>query len=402
MTHKLDARTMPELFAGRYLSQGMKRYAALIIFIFLVPYAASVYKGLGVLFSSIFTGASPTLCMAIVAILTCAYLVLGGYVATSMNDFIQGLIMIVGLVALIVILVTRPEAGGLAAATEKLAAADAGLTDFFGGSNFKLLIPNILLTSFGVWGMPQMVHKYYAIKDEKSIRIATVVSTLFALFIGVGAYFSGSLARLFVAADESGMPAVAGGYDGAVPAMLMAALSGGVFQNIILGVILLLLLSASMSTLASVVLSSSSAVSIDLIQEIRPAIRPGPQLLVTRGLCVLFIACSFFFATMNISFIVNLMSFSWGIVAGSFIGPFLWGLYGKWVTKAGAWAGLLSGLVVVGGALLYFTSSMGFAAAKALAPQMGVSAMALSLLAVPVVSLFTKKFEKAHTDMIFS
>jgi SSS family solute:Na+ symporter/sodium/proline symporter len=398
MTHALNARTIPEFFAGRYLSTGMKRYSAFIIFVFLVPYAAGVYKGLGSLFSAIFTGASPTLCIAIVAALTCAYLVLGGYVATSLNDFVQGVIMLAGLTAMIVILVTRPEVGGFAAAVEKLSAIDPKLTDFFNGANLKILLPNILLTSFGVWGMPQMVHKYYAIKDDKSVKIATVVSTVFATIIGVGAYFTGALSRLFIAAGADGLPDVAGGYDGAVPSMLITALTGGVFQNIVLAVILLLLLSASMSTLSGVVLSSSAAVSIDLIQELRPTIQPGRQLLITRGLCFLFIALSFPVATMNISFIVNLMSFSWGVVAGSFIGPFLWGLYGRWITKSGAWAGLLSGLVVVGGALLYLSASVGFAAAKSFAPQMGISAMIVSLVAVPIVSLFTRKFDAAHVD----
>jgi SSS family solute:Na+ symporter/sodium/proline symporter len=401
MTHALNARTLPELLAGRYLSKGMKLYAAVIIFIFLVPYAAGVYKGLGVLFSSIFTGASATTCMVIVAALTCIYLVLGGYVATSMNDLIQGCIMVVGLVAMVAILVSRPEVGGFAGAIENLSGINENLVKVFGGANVKQLIPNILLTSFGVWGMPQMVHKYYAVKDEGSIRVATVVSTLFALVIGVGAYFTGALGRLFVPMTDGGTPDVAAGYDGVVPAMLMTALGNGVFQNVVLGVILILLLSASMSTLASIVLSSSSAISIDLVQEVKPAINQGSQLMITRGLCVIFIILSFIFATMNISFIVNLMSFSWGVVAGSFIGPFLWGLYGKWVTKAGAWAGLLSGVVVVGCALIYFTSVAGFDAAKSLAPQMGVAAMAVSLIATPLVSLATKKFETAHVERVF-
>ncbi|MDR1247504.1 MAG: sodium:solute symporter [Clostridiales Family XIII bacterium] len=401
MTHALNARTIPEFFAARYNCSIMKRFAAVIIFIFLVPYAASVYKGLGVLFSSIFTSASPTLCIVIVAALTGIYLVLGGYVATTLNDLIQGFIMVVGLIAMLLILAGRPEVGGISGATLNLSAIDGNLVDLFGGANIKQLIPNILLTSFGVWGMPQMVHKYYAVKDENSIRIATVISTVFALIIGGGAYFTGALGRLFVPAAESGAPDLAAGYDGVVPAMLMSALGNGVLPNIILGVILLLLLSASMSTLSSVVISSSSAISIDLIHEINPNVKQGTQLMLMRWLCVLFIILSFIFATMNISFIVNLMSFSWGVVAGSFIGPFLWGLYGKWVTKAGAWAGLLAGVVVVGGLLIYFTSSMGFAAAKSLAPQMGVAAMAVSVIAVPLVSLVTKKFDGAHTDKVF-
>jgi SSS family solute:Na+ symporter/sodium/proline symporter len=250
--------------------------------------------------------------------------------------------------------------------------------------------------------MPQMVHKYYAIKNVSSIKTATIVSTVFSLFIGIGAYFNGSLSRLFIAATENNTPDVAGGFDGVVPTMLMQILSEGLFQNIVLGVIMLLLLSASMSTLSSVVLSSSSAVSIDLVREIRPEIKQNSQLFIMRALCLLFIALTFIFATMNISFIVNLMSFSWGIVAGSFIGPYIWGLYCKWITKAGAWAGLLSGLGVVGGMLIYNTSMIGFDAAKALAPIMGVSAMCVSMVVVPVVSLMTKKFDSAHTDHVFS
>ncbi|MDR1135247.1 MAG: sodium:solute symporter [Clostridiales Family XIII bacterium] len=402
LTHTLNARTIPELFEARYLSRGMKLYSAVIIFIFLVPYAAGVYRGLGTLFSSIFIGISPNVCIAIVAVLTGAYLVLGGYVATSLNDFIQGIIMIVGLIAMFAILITRPEVGGISSAVERLHSIDPNLTNIFGGANFAVLLPNILLTSFGVWGMPQMVHKYYAIKDENSIKIATIVSTLFALIIGCGAYLSGSLSKLFIAATETGAPALEGGYDAVIPAMLMQALSGGVLHNIVLGVILLLLLSASMSTLSSVVLSSSSAVSVDLMQGIMPDIKQKSQLSIMRVLCVLFIALSFIFATMNISFIVNLMSFSWGVVAGSFIGPFFWGLYGRWITKAGAWAGLLSGVIVVGGSLIYLSSGLGFDAAKAFAPQMGILAMAVSFVAVPAVSLFTKKFDSAHTDKVFS
>jgi len=401
MTHTLNSRTMPEFFAARYDSRNMKIYAAIIIFIFLVPYAASVYKGLGTLFSAIYVGASPITCMFIVAALTGIYLVLGGYVATATNDFIQGIIMVVGIVAMVLIMVSRPEVGGFSGAYEKLSAINPQLVDFTGGTNISFLITNICLTSFGVWGLPQMVHKYYAIKDESSIKTATIVSTIFAAMIGCGAYFTGSLSRLFISADAAGLPDVPGGFDGVVPSLLMKALTGNVFSTVILGVIMLLLLSASMSTLSSIVLSSSSAVSIDLMQEARPQIKPKNQIVLMRILCLVFIALSFIFATANISFIVNLMSFSWGIVAGSFIGPFLWGLYSKKVTRAGAWAGMLSGLVVVSGLIIYFTATSGFDVAKSMAPMFGVSAMCVSFISVPVVSAFTGQFSHAHNERVF-
>ncbi len=401
MTRALNARTMPEFFAARYDSRSMKLYAAAIIFLFLVPYAAGVYKGLGTMFSAIFVGADPVTCMLIVAILTGIYLVMGGYVATSTNDFIQGIVMIFGLAAMVVILISRPEVGGFSAAVEKLSAINPQLVDMTGGSSTNFLITNICLTSFGVWGLPQMVHKYYAIKDERSIKIATIVSTVFATLIGCGAYFTGSLSRLFIEADANGLPNVAGGFDGVIPSLLMKALTESVFATVILSIILLLLLSASMSTLSSIVLSSSSAVSIDLVKEVHPEIKPKSQMILMRVLCLIFIALSFIFATANISFIVNLMSFSWGIVAGSFIGPFLWGLYSKRITRIGAWAGMISGIAVVGGCILYFTSTAGFDVAKSMAPIFGVSAMAASVVVTPVVSIFTEQFSEAHNVKVF-
>lgn len=402
MTHNLNVRTMPEFFSARFISKGMKIYAALIIFIFLVPYAAGVYKGLGSLFSTIFVGVSPTVCMVIVAGLTAIYLVLGGYVATAWNDMIQGIIMIAGLLCMVFLVVRQPEVGGFSEVVSRLKAIDPALTDMTGGAQAKMLFTNILLTSFGVWGMPQMIHKYYAVKSGGSIRIATVVSTIFALFIGIGAYFTGSLSHLFIQPDANGLPNIEGGYDFIVPQILINALSNGLFSSIVLCIVMLLLLSASMSTLSALVLSSSSAVTIDLIESIRPNIDKKRHMVIMRVFCFVFVLLSFLFASLNISFIVNLMSFSWGVVAGSFIGPFIWGLYAKFTTRAGAWAGLLSGPVVVGSMLIYNTIQAGFDAAKSMAPTFGVSAMAVSLLAVPIVSALTKKYDAAHIEQVFT
>jgi Na+/pantothenate symporter len=282
---------------------------------------------------------------------------------------------------------------------ERLRAIDPGLVSFSGGSMKNVLFINICLTSFGVWGMPQMVHKYYAIKDERSINSATIISTIFAVIIGCGAYLVGTMGRLFIAAGPDGMPAIEGGYDNVVPTILMRALSDGILPIIVLCVIMLLLLSASMSTLSSLVLSSSSAVTLDLIGSLKPKLSEKARILTLRWFCVVFVAASFLFATMNISFIVNLMSFSWGVVAGAFIGPFLWGLYGKkFVTKAGAWAGLIGGPATVGILLSVNIALSGFDAAKGLAPTFGVTAMAVSVVIVPLVSLLTGGLAASKAD----
>lgn len=403
MTRRLEAKTMPELLHKRYNSKGMKFYSACIIFVFLVPYAAGVYKGLGALFSSIFEGADPLICMVLVAVLTAIYLVLGGYFATAINDFIQAIIIIVGVFVMLFAFYGQPEVGGIGGWLDNLKKASVsihgnkGLVDPIGGTAFKTLLLNILLTSFGVFGLPQMIHKFYAIKDERSIKPATVISTAFCFISGVGAYIIGTFGPIL-------LKELPGDYDSVVPTMLIRVFgSGDVFLALMLGIILLLLLSASMSTLSSVVLTAASAISVDLTSFKKKPLEEKKQMLLTRGLCIVFIALSVVFASANISYIVNLMSFSWGVVAGTFIGPYVWGLFTKKVTKAGAWVGTVSGLAVVVIGILWFTltSGDGFAAAKANAPLLGVLAMLVSFVSVPLISLFTKKFSDDHNKVIF-
>ena len=404
MTHSLGAKTMPEFFERRYNSKALKIFSAIIIFVFLVPYSAAVYQGLGTMFNVIFPSISVNYCMLIIAVLTAIYLVLGGYLATAYTDFIQGIIMIVGLVCMLIAVINNDAVGGFSEAFKNLASvADNGdgitgsqLTSIFGGNKFSFLCVNILLTSFGTWGLPQMVTKFYAVKDKSAIKRATVISTVFCLIIGVGAYLTGSFSRLVL-----GNTLPAGGKDSVIPEMLLKALGNSSASIIILAVILLLLLSASMSTLASVVLTSSSAIAVDLVPEIKQRYTKKSQMLLTRVLCLVFVALSFLFATCKISIIVNIMSFSWGTVSGCFIGVFAWGLFSKKVTKAGAIAGMVAGLCTVAVPTLIITVMSGFSAAVSYAPQMGVAAMAVSLITVPLVSIFTKKYPAEHIDYVF-
>lgn len=411
MTKKLGARTMPDYFEKRYGSKGMKILASMIIFVFLVPYSAAVYKGLGSLFSAVFPGVETWVWMLIIAVLTAVYLVVGGYVATAYTDLVQGVVMIVGVVCLTVAVLSHDAVGGISGLMQNLSAFEslpgdpnpttgAQLTDIFGGSSFKFLCFNIMLTSFGTWGLPQMIGKFYAIKDTAAIKRGTVISTIFCIVIGCGAYLIGSTSRLIL-----GGVLPEGGVDAIIPALLMEVLGNGTLGIILLAVIMILLLSASMSTLEAVVLTSASAVAVDLIPAVRKkGVSAGKQMLLTRVLCLAFVACSFIFATQNIPIIVSLMSFSWGIVSGCFIGPYIWGLFSKKITKIGAFAGVLSGLIVVGGATLVISLTQSFRVAASKSPEMGVAAMAVSFIVVPLVSLLTKNKdeEKARVEEIFA
>ena len=148
-----------------------------------------------------------------------------------------------------------------------------------------------------------------------------------------------------------------GGVDAVIPNTLLTALGdSNIVTTIILAVILILLLSASMSTLSSIVLSSASAISVDLIPAVNKNYSGKNQMILTRALCLLFVALSYIFATGNITIIVNIMSFSWGIVSGCFIGPYIWGIYSKKTTKAGAWSGMILGFLTVAVTTIVLTS----------------------------------------------
>ena len=410
MTKLLGARTMPDFFEKRYNCKSMKILAAVIIFVFLVPYSAAVYKGLGSLFSVVFPGVETWVWMLIIAALTAVYLVAGGYIATAYTDLIQGVIMLIGVILLVISVLNHENVGGLGGLISNLRdfqslpgdpnpITGSQLTNIFGGSSFKFLCVNIMLTSFGTWGLPQMIGKFYAIKDTAAIKRGTIISTIFCIVIGCGAYLIGSTSRLILGGQ---LPA--GGIDSIIPSVLMEVLGNGTWGIIFLAIIMILLLSASMSTLESVVLTSASAVAVDLIPAVRKKeTKPEHQMLLTRILCLVFVACSFIFATQNIPIIVSLMSFSWGLVSGCFIGPYIWGLFSKKITKVGAFAGVLSGLLTVGSATLVISLRSGFSAAAAKSPEMGVAAMAISLIIVPLVSAFTKnkKSDVERIEQIF-
>ena len=409
MTKHLGAKTMGGFFEKRYGSKSLKLLAAVIIFVFLVPYSAAVYRGLGALFAIVFPGVEIWIWMLLVAILTAVYLVAGGYIASSYSDLVQGIIMLVGVIGLVAAVLSHSSVGGISGLIENLSAyipaandpnpvTGAQLTSIFGGSSFKFLCVNIMLTSFGIWGLPQTIGKFYAIKDKDAIKRGTVISTVFCIIIGCGAYLIGSTSRLIL-----GGKLPEGGIDSVIPTLLIEVLGGSVIGLILLAVVMILLLSASMSTLVSVVLTSASAVAVDLIPAIRKKdIAPKSQVLLTRCCCLLFIALSFVFATQDIPIIVHLMSFSWGMVAGCFIGPYIWGLFSKKITKAGAFAGVIAGFLTIGIPVLVISIQSGFTVAAQYSAEMGVCAMAVSLIAVPLVSHFTKRSGTPDADEIFA
>ena len=398
LTQHLDSSTMPEFFGRRFDSKALKLVASAIIFVFLVPYTASLYNGLSRLFGMAFS-MDYSLCIVLMSVLTAIYVIAGGYLATAVNDFIQGLIMLVGLVA--VIAAVLASKGGFVAALDGLArvndpavATTPGIfTSFFGPDPLNLLFV-VILTSLGTWGLPQMVQKFYAIKNEDAIRKGTVISTLFAFVVAGGCYFLGGFGRLF--GDK--VDVAKDGFDAIIPAMLSNLGPGLIALTVVL------VLSASMSTLSSLVITSSSTLTSDFIKgTVAPRMSQKREVFIIRAFVVVFIAISAVLAIMqhksSVTFIAQLMGISWGALAGSFLAPFLYSLYWKGTTKASCWASFAfgSGLMIVN--MLWRPALPEIMRSPI---NSGAIAMLAGFVIVPVVSFFTKAPDRRFTNALFA
>ncbi len=398
MTQHMESKTMPDFFAKRYRSPALRTGAALIIFVFLIPYAASLFNGLSRLFGMAFN-IDYTICIVGMAVLTAIYVVAGGYLATVVTDFIQGIIMIVGII--LTVYAALEQFGGLSSAWAQLAEVydetastlPGAFTSFFGADPFSLLWV-IILTSLGTWSLPQMASKFYAIKDEKAITKGTIISTLFAVIVSGGCYFLGGFGRLLTGRVDVAVE----GYDAIIPVMLEA------FSPVLLGLVVVLVLSASMSTLSSLVLTASSTLTLDLIRDkFSPRMSEKKQVRTIRVLILFFIAAAAIIAVLQyqykFAFIAQLMGLSWGAMAGAFLGPYVYGLYSRRTSVAAVWVSFVFGVGVM---LLNMFFNSYFPAWLQSSINCGAFVMLASLVLTPIVSAFTKAPDKAYVDELFT
>ena len=417
MTQHIQSRTMPDFFGIRFDDEGLRIAASIIAFIFLIPYTAGVYMGISKLFEMGF-GIPYSYCAMIMAVLTAVYVILGGYKATAINDFIQGIIMLFGIVTIIAVVLHNN--GGLVSAVDQMAAkvptahdmADpSGLFASFKPGDFAAwfgpnplsLLGVVVLTSLGTWGLPQMVGKFYSITDESAIRRGTVISTVFALVVSGGCYFLGSFGRLY---PEPAFNATTHryAYDSIVPSMLET------LPDVLIALVVLLVLSASMSTLASLVLTSSSTMTLDLIYRDKKSaageVEEGQiddqvaerierrKVVVMRVLIVFFVVISLMIALNPPQFIAQLMGISWGALAGAFLAPFLLGLYWRGVTRLAVWACFVWGVGLTVVNMMLHNSLLN-------PIDCGAVAMLGGFVVVFLVSLVTPKLSDGKVNEIF-
>jgi SSS family solute:Na+ symporter len=348
-------------------------------------------------------------CIVVMSVLTGIYVIAGGYMATAINDFIQGMIMLIGIVAVIAA-VLGTHGGFTASLAEMAKVSDAAASDmpgafasFFGPDPLNLF-GVVILTSLGTWGLPQMVQKFYAIKSEESIKKGTVISTIFAVVVAGGCYFLGGfgrLANIATTTDATGALVPAEGFDSVIPGMLSS------LPDLLIAIVMILVLSASMSTLSSLVIASSSTLTIDFLKgTFIKKMDEKKQVLIIRIFIVVFIAISALIAVYQVKstneavkYIAQLMGVSWGALAGAFLAPFLYGLYSKRVTKAACWVCFVFGSGVMIANMLFRSA---FPAVLQSPINCGAFAMIAGLIIVPVVSLFTPKCDKTAVDGMFA
>ena len=399
MTNHLMSATMPQFFGSRYVSPSLKIGASIIVFVFLIPYTASLYNGLSRLFAMAF-GVPFEYCIWAMGILTAVFVVVGGYFATAVNDFIQGTIILIGIAAIVAVVLR--DNGGFTAAIDSLArieepALSPGVYASFFGPDPVSLLGVLILTSLGVWGLPQMVARFYSIKSEKMISKGAIVSTIFAFIIAGGCYFLGSFGRLYSdVVERSASGSVV--YDSIIPTIL----SG--FSEMMIGLVVVLVFAASISTLSSLVMASASTLTLDFLKGfVIGKISDKKQLVIIRILIVVFILISSVIAIIQyrggITFIAQLMGVSWGVLAGAFLAPFLYGLYWKRASKISVWCCFIFSTVLM--TLNIFLRSY-FPVILRSPINAGAFAMLAGLLIVPVVSVFTKAPDRTEVERCFS
>jgi SSS family solute:Na+ symporter/sodium/proline symporter len=363
---------MPEFFEKRYNSKVLKIFSSVSIFVFFIPYSAAVFIGLAYLFKSNFN-IDYTMALVLMGVLTATYLVLGGYKSMAMVDVIFGIIMIVGVI--ILLWSTIVKGSGLANITANLSSIDPKLTKAIGPPGIWPLFCLVFLTSVAPFAMPQLVQKFYAIKDKRSIKIGMVASTFFAILITGIAYFTGATIRFFLS-PETAPNAFSNGkpiFDALMPELLSNVIPGSLSV-----LMFLLILSASMSTLAALVLISSSSIAKDIYAGfINKNISDKNLTLQMRFLSAFFIILSVILAYFRPATIVSILGISWGAIGSVFLGPFIWGLFSKRVNKIGAISSSVVGLATC--LVLYIL--------KMPSPQAGTIGMMVSLVVNPIFSL---------------
>ena len=375
-TARLGTMTVPGFIAERFKAKEARVLAAVVITLFLIIYNVSILKGMGHAFEGLM-GIPYMWAVLLSGVIIILYVSLGGYLAVVWTGFFQAWVMGLGLILLT--FAALKAVGGLTAANVALQAMDPGLVNTPGEWGWAGLISYGMIVSFGVWGMPQLMVRFYSIKAVSVLRVGTVVATIGGS-MAVLPFLNGAIARVL-------HPELANA-DLAIPTLTKAVLSpwgGAIF---LAGVV-----AAGMSTFASVLIITSGAVVRDVVQKgLGREITERQVVRYSRLVSALVGAVSLAIALRPPALVLVLMAFSWAAIASTCLWPMLFGLYWKRATRWGVLAsmggGLASALIWIGIGSPYGVH--GF-----------IPGLLLSLIAMVVVSLLTERLPDDHLARVW-
>jgi SSS family solute:Na+ symporter len=373
-SRRLDAMTIPGFIGKRYGSHGAQLFSAVVIFLFMIVYNVSVLQGMGRILEGLM-GMPYVQGVLVSGAVILIYVAFGGYLAVVWTSFLQAWVMLFALILLAVVALSA--AGGIHAVNARLAAVDPGLVSTPGAWGWQGLVSYCLIVSLGVWGMPQLLVRFYSMENARVLRLGTVLATLGGA-MAVLPYLTGAVSRTLLPALENP--------DLAIPTLTKTVLNpwgGAVF---LAGV-----LAAGMSTFASVLIIVSAAIVQDLRRPLpvqsgrgREAAGPGSaarDVLVGRLASLAAGLVSLAVALRPPALILVVTAFSWAVIASACLWPTVLGVYWKRGTRQGAVWSMVAGTA----------TALGWMVAKSPLGIHGfIPGVAVALVVFVLVSLVTK------------
>lgn len=376
MTHRLNALTIPDFLNKRYNSNFILIFSSLVIAIFLIVYNVSMLKGMGHIFE-VLIGIPYIWGLLISSLIILFYVSMGGYLAVVWTSFIQAWIMGIGLVLLTVF--TLKNVGGLSNGVLSLSNINNGFVETPGVWGWSGLISYSLIVSFGVWGMPQLLVRFYSIKKLSFFKTGTpiaVIGTCLALL----PYFNGAISRVLFPNLKSA--------DYAIPTLVKNVLNP--FGS---SIFLAAVLAAGMSTFSSVLIIITGSLVKDLLKDGLNLKFDEKRLLILSKFTTFLVGLlSIIVAIKPPALILTLTAFSWAIISSTTLWPILFGLYAKWVTKTSVISSMITGFLI---------SLIWMALGKPFGIHGFIPGILSGLIVIIVVSIFTKKFDKNFLSKFF-
>ncbi|WP_424955146.1 sodium/proline symporter PutP [Jeotgalibacillus salarius] len=332
-----DSITIPDYFENRFVDNTkiLRIVSAVVIIIFFTVYTSSGMVSGGVLFESAF-GMDYTLGLFVTAGVVLAYTLFGGFLAVSITDFVQGVIMFVALI--LVPIVAFMELGGIGPTFDTLEGIDPQLTSFFEGTTFLGFI-GLMAWGLGYFGQPHIIVRFMAIRDVKSLKSARRIGMTWMIVAIIGALFTGLTGIAYIENT---------GGELANPETIFVFFSQVLFHPLISGFLLAAILAAIMSTVSSQLLVTSSALTEDFYNTFLKRGASDKELVLVGRISVLLVALVAIFLSLDSdSTILDIVSNAWAGFGSAFGPAILLSLYWKRMTRWGALAGMLVGAFTV-------------------------------------------------------